>query len=81
MKRKSLYVISILLITILTACGAAAQPILSVTDIQNTAFPLVMTQYAQTKAAMSTATPVPATPTTVRGAAPKVPLVLGLSAI
>jgi hypothetical protein len=64
MKRKSLYVISILLITILTACGAAAKPTLSVTDIQNTAFPLVMTQYAQTKAAMPTATPIPATPTT-----------------
>jgi hypothetical protein len=64
MKRKILYVISILLITMLTACGAAAQPTLSVTDIQNTAFPLVMTQYAQTKAAMPTATPIPATPTT-----------------
>ncbi len=64
MKRKSLPVISILLITMLTACGAAAQPTLSVTDIQNTAFPLVMTQYAQTKAAMPTATPIPPTPTT-----------------
>ena len=63
MKRKSLSVISILLITLMTACGSASQPTLSVTDIQNTAFPMVMTQYAQTKAAAPTATPIPATPT------------------
>ena len=63
MTRKILTVISILIITMLTACGAAAQPTLSVTDIQNTAFPIVMTQYAQTKAAIPTATPIPPTPT------------------
>ena len=63
MKRKIPTVISILIITMLTACGAAAQPTLSVTDIQNTAFPIVMTQYAQTKAAIPTATPIPPTPT------------------
>ena len=63
MKRKSLSVISILFITLMTACGSASQPTLSVTDIQNTAFPMVMTQYAQTKAAAPTVTPIPATPT------------------
>jgi hypothetical protein len=55
--------ISIFMIIILTACGSAAKPTLSVTDIQNTAFPMVMTQYAQTKAAQPTATPIPPSPT------------------
>jgi hypothetical protein len=63
MKRKGSSVISILAITLLTACGLAPKPTLSVTDIQNTAFPIVMTQYAQTKAAMPTATPIPPTDT------------------
>src|ERR1700690_2526514 len=70
MTRKILTVISILFITILTACGAASQPTLSVTDIQNTAFPIVMTQYAQTKAALPTATPIPPTPTALVTVAP-----------
>ena len=64
MTRKILTVISILIITVLTACGAAPKPTLSVTDIQNTAFPMVMTQYAQTKAAIPTATSIPPSPTT-----------------
>ena len=59
MKRKSLSSISILIITMLAACGPAPTPTLSVTDIQNTAFPMVMTQYALTKAAIPSATPVP----------------------
>jgi hypothetical protein len=59
MIRKGLASISILILTILAACGPAAAPTLSVTDIQNTAFPLVMTQYALTQAAIPTDTPVP----------------------
>jgi len=69
MKRKALSGISILLVIILTACGSA-QPTLSVTDIQNTAFPIVMTQYAQTLVAMPTATPNLPTPTDVPTFAP-----------
>jgi hypothetical protein len=63
MRRKVLSGISILIIVMLTACGAAPKPTLSVTDIQNTAFPIVMTQYAMTKAALPTATPIPPTST------------------
>ena len=62
MKRRSLFVVSIFLITMLTACGAASQPTLSVIDIQNTAVPIIMTQLALTKAAFPTATPVPPSP-------------------
>lgn len=47
------------MITFLAACGPAPAPTLSVSDIQNTAFPLVMTQYAMTKAAIPTATTLP----------------------
>lgn len=70
MIRKVLSGISILIITILTACGAAPKPTLSVTDIQNTAFPIVMTQYAMTKAAIPTATPIPPTSTDTPTIAP-----------
>ena len=59
MKRIGLSSISIIILTSLAACGPAPKPTLSVSDIQNTAFPLVMTQYAQTKAAIPTDTPVP----------------------
>ncbi len=59
MIRKGLSGISILITLMLAACGPAAAPTLSVTDIQNTAFPLVMTQYAMTKAAIPTDTPIP----------------------
>ena len=69
MKRTALPCISLLLVIILSACGAA-KPTLSVTDIQNTAFPIVMTQYAQTKAAMPTATPIPPTDTETPTIAP-----------
>ena len=57
--------ISIFILTVLAACGPAPKPTLSVTDIQNTAFPLVMTQYAQTKAAVPTNTPIPTTQPTL----------------
>ena len=59
MIRKGILSISIFILTLLAACGPAPKPTLSVTDIQNTAFPLVMTQYAQTKAAIPTNTQVP----------------------
>ena len=51
--------ISILITIILAACGPAPTPTLSVSDIQKTAFPIVMTQYALTKAAIPSATPIP----------------------
>jgi hypothetical protein len=59
MKRKSLSSISMLIIIMLAACGTAPTPTLSVSDIQKTAFPIVMTQYALTKAAIPSDTPVP----------------------
>ncbi len=59
MKRKSLSSISILIIIMLAACGTAPTATLSVSDIQKTAFPIVMTQYAMTKAAIPSDTPVP----------------------
>ena len=59
MIRKRLSTISIFVILMLAACGTAPTPTLSVSDIQKTAFPIVMTQYAQTKAAVPSDTPVP----------------------
>ncbi len=73
MIRKGLSSISILILTMLAACGAAPTPTLSVSDIQKTAFPLVMTQYALTKAAIPTDTPIPTSPPTL---APLPPLAL-----
>ncbi len=65
MMRKGLSIVSILIIAMLAACGPAPIPTLSVTDIQNTAFPLVMTQYALTKAAIPSDTPIPTLPPTL----------------
>jgi hypothetical protein len=59
MIRKGLPTISIFLILMLAACGPAPAPTLSVSDIQKTAFPLVMTQFAQTQAAIPSDTPIP----------------------
>jgi hypothetical protein len=59
MKRKSISSIFILIIIMLAACGTAPTPTLSVSDIQKTAFPIVMTQYAMTKAAIPSETPIP----------------------
>ena len=65
MKRKSIFVISILVIAALTACGPEPTPTLSVEDAQNTAIAAAWAALTQTQAAMPTATetPIPPTPT------------------
>jgi hypothetical protein len=61
MKRKFLFFVSLVLVMALAACGPRSAPALSVTDMQNTAVALAMTEIAITQSAMPTATPVPPT--------------------
>jgi hypothetical protein len=65
MKRKLISVISILVIAVLSACGTAATPTVSVADIQSTAIAAAWVALTQTQAAIppATQTPVPPTPT------------------
>jgi hypothetical protein len=65
MKRKLVSVISILVITILSACGPAPTPTMSVSDIQGTAVANAWLAMTMTQLAMPTATqtPIPPTPT------------------
>jgi hypothetical protein len=65
MKKKYLTILSILIITIISACGPAPTPTLSVADIQGTAVANAWLAMTMTQAAMPTATqtPIPPTPT------------------
>ena len=56
MKRKALTIISILIITLISACGPAPEPTLPAVDVQNTAIADAWTAVALTQAAMPTAT-------------------------
>ena len=60
-----MFVISVLVIAALTACGPEPTPTLSVVDAQNTAIAAAWVALTQTQAAMPTATetPIPPTPT------------------
>ena len=69
MKRKFLLTVSLVTVMALVACGPKAAPGLSVTDVQDTAVALALTEIALTPSAMPTDTPVlptpiPATPIT-----------------
>lgn len=65
MNREFLYVVSILIIVTLAACGTAPTPTISTLDLQNTAIAFAWTEIAMTQAALptATATPIPPTPT------------------
>jgi len=65
MKRKFISLISVLVITVLSACGPAPVPTLSVADLQGTAVADAWVAMTLTQAAIPTATetPVPPTPT------------------
>ena len=63
MKRKFITVISVLVIAILSACGPAATPTLSVADVQGTAVAQAWLAMTMTQAAMPTATQTPIPPT------------------
>ena len=54
-----------LIVMALAACGPKSAPGLSVTDVQNTAVALAMTEIAMTQSAMPTNTPIPPTPTSM----------------
>ena len=65
MKRKFMLVVSLFVVMALAACGPKSAPGLSVTDVQNTAVALAMTEIAMTQSVMPTNTPVPPTPTSM----------------
>ncbi|MEK6752245.1 MAG: hypothetical protein AABZ00_08250 [Chloroflexota bacterium] len=62
MKKKFPYILSILIIVTLTACGSA-QPDISSDDIANTAIAAAWIAITQTQAALPTATPITPQPT------------------
>ena len=65
MNKKLVYVVSILIILTIAACGPAPEPTLSGADVANTAIAIAWTELAMTQAALPTATAtlVPPTPT------------------
>jgi hypothetical protein len=62
MKRRFLPALSLFVVMTLVACGTQPTPGLSVTDIQNTAVALAMTEIAMTQSVPPTNTLVPPTP-------------------
>jgi hypothetical protein len=64
MKRKLLHAVSLVTVMALVACGPKSAPGLSVTDVQNTAVALALTEIALTQSAIPTDTPVLPTPAT-----------------
>jgi hypothetical protein len=78
MKKKYLTILSILIITILSACGPAPTPTLSVADVQGTAVADAWIALTQTQAAAPTATqtPIPPTPTATLAPLPTATLLL-----
>ena len=77
MKRRFLTIISVLTIAILSACGPAATPTLSVADVQGTAVAQAWLAMTMTQLAMPTATqtPIPLTPTATFTPAPALVLI------
>ncbi len=63
MKRKVLTIISIFIITLVSACGPAPEPTLTVEELQGTAVADAWTAVALTQAAVPTATATPIPPT------------------
>ncbi len=60
---KKTFLTSILLATLLVACGPQGTPTMSPADVQGTAVAAAWTMVAQTEAALPTATPIPPTDT------------------
>jgi hypothetical protein len=56
-------IISVILVTIVSGCGAKEVPTMSAADVQSTAISAASTMVAQTMAAIPTATPLPPTET------------------
>ena len=63
MKNKLKYIITIIMVIILSACGPTPAPTMSAADIQGTAVSAAWTVVAMTQAAIPTATPIPPTET------------------
>lgn len=63
MNKKLLYLLSILIILTLAACGPAATPTLDMTQIQNAALTQAWVAMTMTQAALPTATATPVPPT------------------
>jgi hypothetical protein len=63
MKRKLKYIITIIMVITLSACGPTPAPTMSAADVQGTAVAAAWTVVAMTQAAIPTATPVPPTET------------------
>ncbi|HSB02027.1 MAG TPA: hypothetical protein VLE49_15365 [Anaerolineales bacterium] len=61
MKRRFLLVVSLFIVMALAACGMKSAPDLSVTDVQNTAVALALTEIAMTPSAIPTNTSLPPT--------------------
>jgi hypothetical protein len=78
MKKKYLTILSILIITVISACGPAPTPTLSVADVQGTAVANAWLAMTMTQAAMPTATqtPIPPTPTATFTPFPTATLIL-----
>ena len=78
MKKKYLTILSILLITVISACGPAPTPTMSVADLQGTAVADAWIALTQTQAAIPTATqtPIPPTPTATLEPLPTATLLL-----
>lgn len=58
---KRIWIISAIIIVLLTACGPKAEPTMSPADVQGTAMAAAMTMVAETQAAVPTATSIPPT--------------------
>jgi hypothetical protein len=63
MNKQHLTILSILIITILSACAGAPEQTLGPNDIANTAFAAAWTEVYMTQAALPTSTPIPPTST------------------
>jgi hypothetical protein len=63
MKHGTKYIVTIVMVIILSACGSSAPPTMSSADIQGTAVAAAWTIVAMTQAAIPTNTPIPPTET------------------
>jgi hypothetical protein len=76
MKKKYLTILSILIIAVVSACGPAPAPTLSVADIQGTAIADAWNAMTMTQAAIPTATQTPIPPTATLAPLPTATLLL-----
>ena len=58
---KNIWMLFVIAVFVLTACGPAPEPTMSPADVQGTAMAAAMTMVAETQAAIPTATPIPPT--------------------